>query len=341
MKKMLFLGMLLLLVAIVFYFFKDRNKSTLQTKDSNFAIADTAAIQKIFIADKGDKEILLERKSVGYWTVNNRYKARPGSMGILLETIKRIRPLYPVARAAHNNVIKNLASEARKVEIYTQNNEEPAKTYYIGGTTLDRKGNFMLMEGAEQPYAVHIPGFVGYFSGRFILEEELWRDRTVFSYRPEEIKSITLTYPMEPEKSFHLAVINEQQVGLYKLQQAETQKPIPLQPAAALNYLQAYRFLACEAFNNDFTHKDSLLQQAKKNILTVENKKGVKKSIDIYYMPVNKRSKTQFDKEGNRVLYDVDRYYAIMNDGKDHILIQQYVFGKVLKTYNELLSFKQ
>jgi len=75
--------------------------------------------------------------------------------------------------------------------------------------------------------------------------------------------------------------------------------------------------------------------------LTVENKKGEKKSIDIYYMPVNKRSKTQFDEKGNRMLYDIDRYYAIMNEGKDYILIQNYVFGKVLKTYQELLKFKQ
>lgn len=342
MKKILLLGLLLFMLAsLVFYFAKNSSNTTLNSAENNFAVADTASIQKIFIADKGDKEIILERKPEGYWMVNNRYKARPGSMAILLETIKRIRPQYPVARAAHNNVIKNLATKARKVEIYTSATEAPAKTYYVGGTTLDRKGNFMLMEGAEQPYAVHIPGFVGYFSGRFILNEEDWRDRTVFSYRPEEIKSITLTYPTEPEKSFHLAALGEQKFGLFKLNENETQQPIALKPAAALNYLQAYRFLACEAFNSDFTQKDSLLQQPKKNILTVEKQNGEKKSIDIYYMPVNKRSKTQFDSSGNRVLFDVDRYYAIMNEGKDYILIQNYVFGKVLKTYEDLLAFKQ
>jgi len=342
MKKILLLGLLLLMfAAIILYFTNSRSQSTLNSIENNFAVADTASIQKIFIADKGDKEITLERKSEGYWMVNNRYKVRSGSMNILLETIKRIRPQYPVARAAHNNVIKNLATKARKVEIYTNVDEAPIRTYFIGGTTLDRKGNFMLMDGAEQPYAVHIPGFVGYFSGRFILEEEDWRDRTVFSYRPEEIKSITLAYPAEPEKSFHLAALGEQQFGLFKLGESETQKPVALQPAAALNYLQAYRFLACEAFNSDFTQKDSLLQQPKKNILTVENQQGLKKSVDIYYMPVNKRSKTQFDEKGNSMLYDVDRYYAIMNEGKDFILIQNYVFGKVLKTYEDLLTYKQ
>jgi len=117
---------------------------------------------------------------------------------------------------------------------------------------------------------------------------------------------------MEPEKSFHLKILDEQQFGLFPLNEIDNPSPIALQPAAALNYLQAFRYLACEAYQNDFTRKDSLLQQPKKNILTVENKKGEKKSIDIYYMPVNKRSKTQFDEKGDRMLYDIDRYYAII-----------------------------
>jgi len=105
MKKILLLLVLLLtLVAIIFYFYNTPGKTTLNKMESNFAVADTAAINKIFIADKADSEILLERSAEGHWIVNNKYKVRPGSIQILLETIKRIRPNYPVANAAHNNV---------------------------------------------------------------------------------------------------------------------------------------------------------------------------------------------------------------------------------------------
>jgi len=124
-KAVILLTLPIIVTTVLFCLVGCKSTSTVEDKEKNFAVADTASIVKIFIADKGDQEILLERTSESYWTVNDSYKARPGSMQILLETIKRIRAQYPVARAAHNNVIKNLASEAKKVEIYVKDNEEP------------------------------------------------------------------------------------------------------------------------------------------------------------------------------------------------------------------------
>ena len=54
-------------------------------------------------------------------------------------------------------------------------------------------------------------------------------------------------------------------------------------------------------------------------------------------MGVNKRSKTQFDDRGQRVKYDVDRLFALMNNGKDFVIIQYYVFGKILLGYDDFL----
>jgi len=63
---------------------------------------------------------------------------------------------------------------------------------------------------------------------------------------------------------------------------------------------------------------------------------GSKQQLTIYYIPVNKRSKTQFNQAGERVLYDVDRYYATSDNNKEVIMIQEYVFGKVLNTFDEM-----
>lgn len=326
--------LILVLTAIVFFNLKQSN-STLNQVENDFAIADTASIYKIFIADKGDREVLLQRKQNDQWVVNDKYKVRKRSIDLLLETIKRIRPKHPVANAAHDNVIRNMAGNSKKVEIYEKDNDVPLKTYYLGGTNLEKNANYMFLEDAAQPYAVHIPGFTGYISGRYILKEIDWRDRTIFALRPEKIKSVNLQYPMETEKGFQLNVVDQQNFVLQSLSNKNTQ-PIQLKPAAALNYLQAFRFLACEAYLNDYTRTDSLLKQQPKNILTVELNDGSKQELIIYYIPVNKRSKTQFDQAGERVLYDVDRYYATFDDTKEVIMIQEYVFGKVLNTFDEM-----
>ena len=41
----------------------------------DFAVKDTSAITKIFLADKFGATVTLEREDVGEWTVNEDYKA--------------------------------------------------------------------------------------------------------------------------------------------------------------------------------------------------------------------------------------------------------------------------
>ena len=84
----------------------------------------------------------------------------------------------PVARSALNNVIKRMAVQNTKVTIYSNNGD--MKTLFIGGETADQLGTFMMIDGAKEPYVIHIPGFNGYLSSRFNCKEDLWRDKKLF-----------------------------------------------------------------------------------------------------------------------------------------------------------------
>ena len=37
----------------------------------------------------------------------------------------------------------------------------------------------------------------------------------------------------------------------------------------------------------------------------------------------------QFDYEGNPLKYELDKYFALVNNGQDFALIQHFVFGKL------------
>ena len=49
----------------------------------------------------------------------------------------------------------------------------------------------------------------------------------------------------------------------------------------------------------------------------------------MFYRPVSYRTKMQFTYEGKEINFDMDKYYAIINDGKDLSIIQNFVFGKL------------
>ena len=56
----------------------------------------------------------------GTWLVDNKFEVRPEAIEYLLKTIKDIEVKHPVSNSLHDKVIKNLASSAVKVEIFTE-----------------------------------------------------------------------------------------------------------------------------------------------------------------------------------------------------------------------------
>jgi len=327
------IALLLIGVAIYFFFFNKPVENTYNYPERAFAVEDTFNISKIFIADKGDQEILLE-KVKNKWYVNRKYIVRPSSIKILLETIKNLKVQYPVSRSAHNNVVRNLSAKGKKIEIYLNGDEQPTKVYYLGTTPIDNIGNYALVEGAKKPFVVNVPGFNGYISNRYILDIEQWRTRMVFNYSLDEIQQVNIFYPHFPEKSFLLTRDANNQFAILS---DEDKTPRKVNPAVAVNYLQAFRVVGLETFANDFTRKDSLLNAKPFAIVSVRNDKDELNQLTVYYMPINKRSKSQITKEGKIKSYDEDRYYAILNTEKDVAVIQHYVFGKIFTTYQKLM----
>jgi hypothetical protein len=196
-RSSLIITLLLLLVALYFLFFRN-GFSTLSPKDNDFAVPDTAAITKIFMADKDSRTVTLSRVHGSEWKVNNKYDVRSDAINTLLYTIKLVAVKNIIDPRGVTEVIKGLASSGIKVEIYQGDNR--VKVYYVGGPTADQEGTFMLLahssseEPFKQPYVTYIPGFDGYLTTRYFIKEDNWRDRTVFRYYPYSMKQVKVVY---------------------------------------------------------------------------------------------------------------------------------------------------
>ena len=202
-KTLLLLALLFICALAAYFLLQNRNqRSTLDIKEDAFAVADTAAVTKIFLSSKAGNNILLERQSGNKWLLNKKYPAYPSMVNILLETLHRMEVKRPVARQARNNVIKEIASMGTKVEVYTK--DGLLKTFYVGNPTTSHTGTNFIMEGAEMPYILSIPGFEGYLTSRFTAPEKEWRSRLVFSSMPASIRELTVAYPDTPAYDFRI-----------------------------------------------------------------------------------------------------------------------------------------
>jgi hypothetical protein len=72
-RNILIVAIVLALAALFLIF--NRSNKTLDEQISEFAVSDTASVSKIFLADKSDNKILLERQANGSWLLNGKYEA--------------------------------------------------------------------------------------------------------------------------------------------------------------------------------------------------------------------------------------------------------------------------
>jgi len=339
-KKNIITVVITFLLLIVAAFLVIRQSSgTFGGRQKNFAVQDTASITKVFLADKNNNTILLEKKGPGNWLLNRTYRARITGINMLFETFVNLVPKFPVPKKAHNSVITQLAARSVKVEIY-QNvyririgsiklfpHEKLTRTYYVGDATQDNQGTFMLMEGANVPFVVHLLGFRGFIGPRYSTQEKDWRDHTVFHTRLKDIRSITLEQPAVPLNSFK--IINEDgTISLFRLQ--DNQPVENYDTLKLLSFMTAFSDLRYEALLNEINaaRKDSIIGSTPSNVITLIDSKGDTTVMKTFYKPNDER---QFDLEGKLYVFDLDRAYALVNNDRDFVLIQYFVFDKVLK----------
>lgn len=344
-KNLLYAGILLVLIAISgFLIWQERTKD--QTPwQKKFAFEDTASVHKIYMADKSNEDVTLERKD-GRWIVNGRFRAMPNKVNMLLTSLHDMEVKFPVSTVKKENVVKELAGSATKVEIYAyDNDEEPVRTFYVGGPTQGKKGTYMVRsrngEIAEQPYVTHIPGFQGYLTPRFFIAEKEWRDLQMVTYNYEQIKSVEVKYPQAKQHSFEVTKLANDSVTVRKLYGRSSANNEQLMPTAARKFLNSFQDLRAEAIETKYDKQDSILATTPYAVIHVTPQEGEVQTLTIYHKPVTPTTKKQFTAGGERLQYDQDRYFATLARDDDFYMIQHYVFGKVLRRYSDFFARQQ
>lgn len=333
MNKKTYIALLVLFIVGVSYYLISKKPWGINYKDiANFAIEDTAAIDKIFIADRNGKTVILEKTGPRTWIINHHYLADYSKVDLLLYTVKTMAVLRPVAQSEHNTAVGDLAITGIKAQFYAK--DETIKTIYIGSETQEQNGTYMLIEGSTKPYAVHIPGFFGYLTPRFISDSLTWRDRTVFNYTPEEIQTIEFNY--------------ENTANSFSIDNSNTQAPLIFDQAKQVKqiadiqflkyYIGSFKQLNFDGYDENQSPKliDSLLQCKTIGEIKITDRNGKSKSLKLYTKAIDKHTKQATNEvTGEYLKSDPERYWGFINDDKSLVLIQQYNFGKVLKVLSD------
>ncbi|HEY9115366.1 MAG TPA: hypothetical protein VIN10_11760, partial [Bacteroidales bacterium] len=211
-KNKIYLIVVILLVAVALTILVTYRYSTLDQRESDFGVRDTATVTRIFMADKQLNKVELLKTSRG-WLLNGKYPASSEMMEMLLGTLKSLKVKAPVSLASRDNVITRMAAIGIKVEVYQDDyrinlfdkiklfkHEKLTKVFYVGDATQNNLGTYMLMEDASQPFIVFIPGFRGFLYTRFSTQADDWKSHVVFNEKLIDIEKVELNFIEEPEE---------------------------------------------------------------------------------------------------------------------------------------------
>lgn len=330
MRKTVVYLLLLILCASGVWYFLFRDKNIFGNSEAGFTVKDTASIDRIFMADKTGNTILLQRNKEGGWLLNNKYPAMSSPVNTLLNTLTMQVPMYPVPETMHNNIVATMAATAIKVELYNKDNEN-ITTFYVGGQANNFDGTYMLMEGAERPYVVQIPGLEGYLTSRYSTDAKDWRDRTICNIPPSELSSVSITYPAESLNSFTLTKDKAGKITV-KVDSA-IMNHNQFNERRAKVFSKYFEKVYHEGYVNGALHMDSIISTSPvRCIIDVASVKGQKQHIEVHWMPLNKRSKNMLTPNPTTPeAYDADRFFAIINNAADTVIIQRTTFDKIFR----------
>ena len=325
-RSLILLGLLVILGGFTVYSLTQNSGrgSTLSLEERNFAVEDTAAIYKIFMADRFNHQTTLQRQGEG-WIHNGKHTVNLNAMDNLMDAIKRVKMQFKPPNASIKNLIKSLATEGIKVEIYDRQ-DQLIKAYYVGGSTPDERGTYMMIDGAEQPYVASIPGFTGNIRFRYNLLGDDWRDKAVFKVPIDQIQSVSINYPLQRGESFKLSKEGTayQVKPFYALTQPTTAQP---NQSKIETFLYNFERILAESFINEHPKKDSILQQIPFCEIQVTTTAGDSTAVALH--PRYFQTMPSGPEASQRI---VERYYANVNE-EDFMLVQNEVFKKIFWGY--------
>lgn len=345
-KRNLIILLAVILIGLIAFFIA-KGGSRDATFDQDFHIEDINSITKVFLADKQDNNVLLQRVADSthdtMWTVNGSFPANQHMVDLLLETLHDMRIRQQVNKNAVPQTIKLLSARAIKVEVYQRcyfinwfngkfrlfPHEKLTVTYYVGHETQDMMACHMFRKGDKVPYIIHIPGFRGYLTPRFNTDPYAWRSHNIVHWDIHHLQSVELDIPSTPQESF--AVRRQGDGFIFELTQNHT-------IVNTFDTARVAQMLSCFANLNfdEFaalvpnSNMDTSFNSSPRTILRITNTDGVTREVKTYLKYINPDDTLAMPDTGLYQMFDLNRLYAII-DNKDSVLIQYYVFDNILQ----------
>ncbi len=302
-----------------------RNSGKSDTELLDFSIADTSSVDKIIMTDAFANRFQLIKKD-GIWidSAGNCIIQEP--VHTILETFKNVEFKGYVPENSRKTITNRMSGTHTKVEIYQ--NGEWSKTWFVGFSTQDHYGTYMLLETpdgkSDLPVIMKIKAFNGIIEPRFFCDPRRWKCTEIFALERDQIASVDVRFFDEPTRSFSVS----QKGSNYTVKHFKTLLPA-VDTNMVIRYLNNYKKIHYEFVNYDLTDKqvDSVKRSKPFCMLTLKEVSGKSNVLKMYRMKGT--GELNMNEFGDSIAYNADRFWCLLPSG-DLVKCQYFVFNPLI-----------
>ncbi len=302
---------------------KEETKSSVRIEDREFILKDPDAAKTITIETKGRPIVHLSETKDG-WYINNRHKANQRIVQNMLTTLSKMTILYIPTKAAAETAKNRMQMHGIEIKTFDKNGEVLTE-FTLGTNTSIENGTFCLKKGADQVYVMSLPAMEGGIRNFFTQNHEELRDMTIFAYKPNNIRKVTVDYPKDVKNSFS---IKRNGTAL------ELSSPTQMSGQVANQnimdaYLKDFHNLQSEFIQNDHIFKDTISTFIPFMELTIETLENPPLKCQIY--PTRDMMNSRINTRSvDDLTLQHEGYFLNTNRG-DFYMVQGRLFNKFLK----------
>jgi hypothetical protein len=269
----LLISLVIMTLCLVILFFLNDSKNNPSVDKTLFSIAHLDKIDRVLLQSSKEN---IELKFDGVkWMVNQTQEADAQMITVLFATLKQVEAKRKIASSIKDSLQKEITTNGIKISCFAGASLE--KEFWCEGNSQKMETYFQLPN--ETPYLVAIPGYRVHVASIFELPSIDWRDKRVFNFNWQNIKSLEVVFPGNEKQNFKASFQN----NLFSIEGIETDTTKLDKYMDALFQLRADRILTTEQAKSF----DSLASQ--KPILKITIQDIGKRDYTFTLFPITKK----------------------------------------------------
>jgi len=192
----LLISLILMVIITALLFIFSNSKSGSSVDKNLFQIENLDKVDHVLLeSTKGTTDLKFNGTK---WMVNEKYEADRQMITVLFATLKQTIAKHQVATHLQDSLQKEISSNGVKISCFEAS--ALSKELWAGGNAQKTETYFQLKDA--KPYVVTIPGYRVYVASIFELASNDWRDKQVFKFNWQNIRSLEVTFPSELRQNF-------------------------------------------------------------------------------------------------------------------------------------------